>query len=251
MKEASFPAAQAGAPSRGVSLRLWREAAALAVLLGLMALTAFNAVTTDRFVADLAITEFLQKADMGLLRGLLFWMGVRGMAGVVLAATAAWLWLRGNRLEAVFVGLILVPDLSSFILRGVFDRPRPAAELVTVYGGPQGASFPSGTALHWIFFGGFMLYLLPKLTTSRQVIYGVSSLIVLWVLLMGLWVVHHGRHWPSDVFGGYLFGLFYVVLWVKLHPLARAWEARHPKLLTTVDRALRRAGARVGVFRTP
>ena len=68
---------------------------------------------------------------------------------------------------------------------------------------------------------------------------------------MGLWVIHHGRHWPSDVFGGYLYGLFYLALWIKLYPWAKAWEARHPDLLNAVDRALRRVGSRFGLARTP
>ncbi len=251
MKEAAIPAVQTGAQPRSASTRQWLEAAAITVLLGVMALATYNAVTTDRFAADLSITEFLQRADLGWLRGPLFWMGVRGVAGLFMAITIGWLWLRGYRLAAVFVVLMLIPDASSFILRDIFDRPRPDDGIVNVYGGAQGDSFPSGTALHWIFFGGIMVFLLPKVVASRRATVILSGLIALWVAAMGLWVIHHGRHWPSDVFGGYLYGLFYLALWIKLYSWAKAWEARHPELLNAVDRALRRAGSRFGLAKTP
>lgn len=202
------------------NVRRWAQAAALLALLGAVAFSTFNAVTTDRSPGDLAVTRFLQRADLGALRGPLFWMGLRGVAGGALAAAAAWLWLRGHRLEAAFVALMLLPDASSFVLRAIFDRPRPTEALVTVYGGPQGAGYPSGTALHWTFFGGFMLYLLPKITGSKSARYVLGSLVLLWIPAVGLWLVHHGRHWPSDVAGGYLYGLLYLVIWIKLYRAA-------------------------------
>ncbi len=57
MNEAAIPAAKTGAPPRSASKRPWLEAAAITALLAGMALATYNAVTTDRFAADLAITE--------------------------------------------------------------------------------------------------------------------------------------------------------------------------------------------------
>lgn len=218
-------------------------AAGLLLLLALTALSTFNAVTTERFVADLEIAEFIQKAPFAPLRGALFKMGVFGVAGGLMAVTCSWLWLRGNRIEAVLLALLSLPDVSSFLLRSIYDRPRPTIDLVAVYGGPQGASYPSGTTLHWIFFGGFMAYLLPKVLDNRRLAYGLGTFLILWALWMGVWVVHHGRHWPSDAFGGYLYGLIYLMLWVRLYPIAKAWEARHPGFLTSAP--LRRVASRL------
>ena len=250
MKEAAIPAVQTGAQPRSASTRQWLEAAAITALLGVMALATYNPVPTARGAAILSVTECLRGAGLWWVRCSVCWIGVRGVAGLFMAITIGWLWLRGYRLAAVFVVLMLIPDASSFLLRDIFDRPRPSEGIVNVYGGAQGDSFPSGTALHWIFFGGIIVYLLPKVGASRRATVILSGLIALWVAAMGLWVIHHGRHWSRDVFGGYLYGLFYLALWIKLYPWTKAWEARHPELLNAVDRALRRAGSRFGLART-
>ncbi len=224
------------------------EAIGILALLALTALSTFHAVTTDRFAYDLDIARWFQKADLSSLQGVLFKMGVLGAAGALMAISCTWLWLRGNRVEAVMLALLSLPDVSSFILRDLYDRARPTQDLVTVYGGPQGQSYPSGTALHWMFFCSFVAYLLPKVTRDQRVIYGLGALLVVWPFVMGAWAINHGRHWPSDVLGGYLYGLLYLVLWIKLYPIAKAWHARNPSVLTRAT--VRRAAMALGLLRS-
>ena len=225
------------------------EILGITALLGLLALSTHNGVTTDRFAADLSIIRWLQKLDLGPIRGLLFAMGLRGVAGVILGLTALWLWARGHRVEGVMCLLIVLPDLSSFALRDLFDRPRPSSDLVLVYGGPQGDSFPSGTALHTIFFYGFVLSLLPRVRLSGPWKRAVAAVCVVFIPVMGLWVVHHGRHWPSDVFGGYVYGAVYLYFWIKLYHVAKAWDERHPGFLASLT--LRRLGSRFRLMKAP
>jgi undecaprenyl-diphosphatase len=164
-----------------------------------------------------------------------------------MALTCVWLWFRGHRVASALIVLMLVPDGSSFVLRALFERPRPTPDLVMVIGGPQGFGYPSGTALHTIFFYGFMLYLLPRLTSSTRLLYGVGSVLVLWILFQGVWVIHHGRHWASDVLGGYLYGAVYLAVWIKLYPRALLWDRGHPWLLSAVDRIVGRILGLVGL----
>ena len=222
----------------------------VSLLLAAAGLSTFNAVTTERFTWDLTVTEWVQKFGVGDLRGVLFWMGVRGFAGMVMVGTAAWLWLRGNRVEAVMIVIMLIPDASSFILRDIYDRPRPSGGIVNVYGGPQGFSYPSGTAMHSMLFYGWVIYLLPRLTQRANIRYPLSAFLVGWIVLHGLWVVHHGRHWPSDVLGGYLYGLMYLIVIIKLYPIVRRWDARRPQVLDWVDGTMRRLMSKLGLVRS-
>jgi len=222
----------------------------ISLLLAAVALSTFNAVTVERFAWDLTLMEWVQKLGVGSLHGVLFWMGVRGFAGAVMAGTAAWLWLRGHRVEAVMIVIMLIPDASSFILRDIYDRPRPSGDIVNVYGGPQGFSYPSGTAMHTMLFYGWVIYLLPRLTRSVNIRYGLSAFLVGWIGLHGLWVVHHGRHWPSDVLGGYLYGLMYLIVIINLYPFVRRWDTRCPQVLDWVDGSLRRLRSQLGLVRS-
>ena len=77
-----------------------------------------------------------------------------------------------------------------------------------------------------------LLYLLMQHTRSKRIVYAVQIFAALYIPFTGLYLVHLGRHWASDVGGGYLYGLLYLVVAIKLFHLGRAWEARHPDLLT-------------------
>ncbi|MBI3743189.1 MAG: phosphatase PAP2 family protein [Chloroflexi bacterium] len=220
------------------------EIAALLALLTAVAFSTFNALTTDRAPFDLPLTRQLQRIELGPFGQAIFGVGLRGVAGALVVIVAAWLWLRRRRVEAVMVALLLVASSSSFVLRALYDRPRPAIDLVTVHGGPQGAGYPSGTALHYMLFGGFMVYLLPKVVASRRWVAIARCCTILMVIVIGAWLVHEGRHWPSDVIGGYLYGLIFLAVFVKAYPVAKRLEA---PIVSVVNRMSARLPHPVGV----
>ena len=218
-------------------------------LLALTALSSYNAATTNRFAWDLSITEWIQKLEVSeSFEDVLFYMGILGLGGAVMVPVWLWQWFRGHRMDALLLLLTLLPNGLIFLVRDLFDRPRPVEEgLVNVIGGPQGASYPSGHGFMVVLLYGFLLYLLTRYSSSKRAIYGVSALLLLYIPFAGLWLIHHGRHWPSDVFGGYLYGALVLVIWIRLHKIAGAWEERHPDFLTLAT--LQRAAGKLGLVR--
>ncbi len=213
-------------------------------LLGLLATTAlvtYSAVTTDRFAADLAITRWLQQVQVNdtavqILSYVLF----EGLVVVLAASAILWLWFKGHRVDAFVVVLAMAPNGFVFLLRDFYGRPRPSDELVHVLGSPVGMSFPSGHAVVILFFVGFLLYILTRYRQSKRLVYTAVALWLLYIPFAGLLVVYHGRHWSSDVFGGFLYSGLFFILYIKLFHIARAWESRHPELLGRIS--LRRTG---------
>lgn len=201
------------------------------VLLGALALATYYALTTERLPGDLAIARWVQGlADperLGPIPDLLFWMGVMGVAGGVLVGVCGWLWLKGHRTEAVFLGLAAIPDGFNMPLRELIGRPRPTAELVQVFGGPQGASFPSGYTIHVVLFCGFLLYLSHHLVKSRSSRYVLWAVLGAYIPVTGIWLILDGRHWPSDVLGGYIYGTFYLVVLIWGYRKYTAWRRRY------------------------
>ncbi len=138
---------------------------------------------------------------------------VRAITGtqVVLAsggAIAVALWLRGYRRQAALLaaGLVVLP-LLQFAIKEAVDRPRPSPELVDLRAGFSSPSFPSGHVMGATYLYGLLLYLslcLPLPAWPR-------GLIAAWCLLIlafaGPANVYLGVHWPSDVLGGYAWGL--------------------------------------------
>ena len=204
----------------------WTIALGTTTLLALAALSTYNAVTADRFVADLAITRWVQNFEVNeSLEEVLFYITFETLAGVVVVAAALWLWFRsGHRVDVVVLLLAKFPNFINFPVRAVYGRPRPDEVLVNVIGGPAGQSFPSGHAVLVVLLYGFLLYLLIQHSRFKRLIYAAQVLLVLYIPFTGLYIIHTGRHWASDVVGGYLYGLLYLVIAIKLFHLGRAWK---------------------------
>ena len=206
--------------SSRVGAAAWALPAAIAASFAVVVVATMVALTVERFAWEVDVTLWVQKFDLGavrFVRGWLFWMGQIGVAGVVLLAMTGSLWLRAYLIEAAFVGLTAVPNFFNFALRAAIQRPRPTVDLVEVIGGPQGFSFPSGHAIHVLFFYGFLLFLADRFLTNRRLFRALMILGAIYLPLSGLWLVYDGRHWLSDVLSGYTYGALYLLVWIAAY----------------------------------
>ena len=213
-----------------------------------VALSTYVAWSVNLFSWEVDFTRWVQGFTPGsarFLRGWVFWMGIRGVAGAVMVLAFGALWLQRRRLEAVFLGLISIPDLFNIWLRDLIGRPRPTTDLVDVligHGGVQGSGFPSGHALHVVLFYGFLMYLATQYISNRPLIRAIWTLGTVYILVSGLWLIYDGRHWSADVIGGYIYGGFYLLVLMVAYKWARERVRRneHLKLSRMLPRPLRK-----------
>ena len=140
------------------------------------------------------------------------------------------LWFTGHRhLPWVLAAIVLVGRGLSEAQKYWIARVRPDLEphLVVV----KTSSFPSGHATSSMIF--FLTLALVLTSGTRWPYVSVAGAILL-SLLIGISRVMLGVHWPSDVVGGWAFGMLWVLLtlrlaerFVKFYP-AGAKEGRHP-----------------------
>ena len=127
-------------------------------------------------------------------------------------AVALWLLYAGRaRLALVLIAIVLAGRSLAEIQRYWVARVRPDAEphLVVV----QTSSFPSGHAANsMIFYLALALALTAGTRWQRPAVAGA----VLLSLLIGTSRVMLGVHWPSDVIGGWAFGMLWVLLTLRL-----------------------------------
>ena len=138
-----------------------------------------------------------------------------GEPTVLIAASlvaAIWLWLKGHRhLPFVFVAITMFGRGASELQKYWIARARPdlEAHLVVV----KTSSFPSGHANSAMIFYLTIALILTQGTRWRDV---AVALAILLALLVGLSRVMLGVHWPSDVAGGWAFGMLWVLLTLRL-----------------------------------
>ncbi len=183
--------------------------------LGVAVVMSLFAAQSDRFPGDRVLTDWVQAVDFVGLDTLSTVVYTLGLWPAYLAAGAvvgAICWRAHQRLAAGFVGLALLAQGSTIVLKELVERARPADDLVRIIGDPSGFSFPSGHVLGAVLLWGFVVYVAPMAVSSRRWCRTVRGLALTIVVLMGVQRVYAGAHWPSDVVGGYLWGAVVLAL---------------------------------------
>ncbi len=123
-------------------------------------------------------------------------------------AVAGLLWWRGTRRHAVLLlGATWSGRAAIELIKWVVDRPRPAFDPYPVI--VSSKSFPSGHAGNsTLTYVAIALFAVPP--RWRQPALGVALLLA---ASIGWSRPMLGVHWPSDVVGGWCFGLVWVGLW--------------------------------------
>jgi undecaprenyl-diphosphatase len=110
----------------------------------------------------------------------------------------------------VSVNLAAASSLD-FILKQVFQRSRPdLLRLIEI----SGYSFPSGHSMSSISFYGFLIYLSLKYF-KQWFKYSIVAALSLLVLAIGISRIYLGVHYASDVLGGFITGLGWLVLFIR------------------------------------
>jgi membrane-associated phospholipid phosphatase len=147
-------------------------------------------------------------------------LGSTAVLALVVGTAAAYLALRRRGREAaLLVGTLAGAQLLTWILKAIFERPRPTFEdPVTT---ASWFSFPSGHALSSIAVYGALAYIFVgglRSTRARAVVAGVALL----VAMIGFSRLYLGVHYLTDVLAGYSAGLAWLLLTIGLfHAPAR------------------------------
>ena len=157
-----------------------------------------------------AMTAFMEAVSW-LGRSLLL-LGLTGFAVVILFL------FRRRRESLAAAGTAAVLGLTP-LLQLLVDRPRPPAALVGIDHPLGGLGFPSGHAYQSMVFFGLLIYLASIRISRPWLRRLVQAFLALLILTIGVSRVYLGAHWPSDVLGGHLLGVTFLVLF--LHGLSR------------------------------
>jgi len=189
----------------------WRFIVALLVLTAIwLAMLLWGRGPLDR-----AIYEAMYAGNRPALLAIARAFTALGEPTVLIAAgvaVALWLWYAGHRhLPLALIGIVMIGRGLSELQKYWIARPRPDLDphLVVV----KTSSFPSGHATSSMIFLLTVALALSAGTRWRRP--AVTGAILL-SLLIGASRVMLGVHWPSDVIGGWAFGMLWVLLTLRL-----------------------------------
>ena len=181
-----------------------------------------------RFDGNLAdsLNAFVHKSEylLTFLR-VISWFGKPIWFYLMIGSAVLWLWRHNRkRLVAFLVVTSLGGGLVDTIVKIVVDRPRPVVDHPVQEA--FGKSFPSGHAMSSVVcYGALLLVLLPAFRTRRARHIAVAVTVAI-CLAIGSSRLLLGVHFLSDVLGGYVLGLAWLIGAVAIFEIWRKEEGK-------------------------
>ena len=156
--------------------------------------------------------------------------------GMVVLSTvvAVLMWLRNHRRAAVFTaGVMLATWSATTAIKILVGRERPEWQLADDLLSTK--SFPSGHSSSITAFAGILVVLVAMLVRRGNMRRAAYAGLVLLAVLVGLDRILLGRHFPTDVAGGALLGVAFVILGLAVYsPLPRSHAIHAEPLIDVV-----------------
>lgn len=115
----------------------------------------------------------------------------------------------------LFTSSPLVAYIINIIIKNIIQRPRPPFELQLIIH-PSSFSFVSSHTFVSTTLWGLAIFYINLYCRNRGLKVFMISLIVLWLISLGLSRILLGVHYPSDVIGGYFSGILLVYFYTRL-----------------------------------
>lgn len=112
---------------------------------------------------------------------------------------------------SIFSNLVIVTILNQ-LLKGILQRPRPTEYRIIE---ETGYSFPSGHSMISMAFYGYLIYLIYKYVKNKYIKWISIVVLSLLICTIGISRIYLGVHYTSDVLGGFLISISYLVIFIS------------------------------------
>lgn len=162
---------------------------------------------------DNSVYSFLTQAINPGTTGIMTFVSFLGSATMVIVLTLGFIFLLKNKRNSKYITINLVlVFLLNRILKLIVARERPnVLRLVS----EEGYSFPSGHAMVSMGFYGFLIYLIYTNIKNKKIKYLLITFLSILILLIGISRIYLGVHYATDIIGGFIIGIVYLVIFIK------------------------------------
>ena len=112
---------------------------------------------------------------------------------------------------SILANLAIITILNQ-LLKRILQRPRPTEYRIIE---ESGYSFPSGHSMISMAFYGYLIYLIYKYVENKNVKWILISLLSVLICFIGISRIYLGVHYTSDVLGGFLISISYLVIYIS------------------------------------
>lgn len=113
---------------------------------------------------------------------------------------------------SIFSNIVIITILNQ-LLKRILRRPRPTEFRIVE---ETGYSFPSGHSMVSMAFYGYLIYLVYRYIKNKYIKWSLIVLLSILICLIGISRIYLGVHYTSDVLGGFLLSISYLVVYISL-----------------------------------
>lgn len=165
---------------------------------------------------DIHISEEIQEKQTPYLNTIMIWFSYFGrttVSVVMVGLTSLFFLILGYKKETVLLLSTLLSGVLGLGFKMLINRPRPSKDLVVLLEETKYQSFPSGHVLFYTIFFGALILIILHLKNIKYKVKLFLIIICLSLIFFGaVSRVYLGAHWFTDVLGGFILGVFCVLV---------------------------------------
>ena len=123
------------------------------------------------------------------------------------------LFIKNKKIGLSICSNLVIATGLNLLLKNILQRPRPTGFRLIE---ETGYSFPSGHSMISMAFYGFFIYLIYKYVKNKKLKWTAIWLLGLLIVSIGVSRIYLGVHYTSDVLGGFLISISYLVIYTRL-----------------------------------
>ena len=135
-----------------------------------------------------------------------------GAMFLVIATITLFIVIKNKKIGISILANVAIITVLNQLLKGILQRPRPTEYRIIE---ETGYSFPSGHSMVSMAFYGYFIYLIYKYVKNKYVKWISIVLLSLLICLIGISRIYLGVHYTSDVLGGFLISISYLIIYIS------------------------------------
>lgn len=122
-------------------------------------------------------------------------------------------FLKRRKDKCLVISSLVVIFILNQVLKTIFNRPRPLENRLIE---ASGYSFPSGHSMISMAFYGLFIFLACNNIKNKKIKYTICIGLAILITLIGISRIYLGVHYASDVIGGFLLSIVYLIVFTQI-----------------------------------
>ena len=136
-----------------------------------------------------------------------------GAIFLILLTVILFIVIKNKKIGVSILGNLVIVTILNQVLKAILQRPRPTEFRIVE---ETGYSFPSGHSMASMAFYGYLIYLIYKHIENKYIKWTLIALLSILICTIGVSRIYLGVHYTSDVLGGFLISISYLIIYINL-----------------------------------